>query len=234
MSNGNVKRKFVHSPNSVRTPRSENSPNLERKSKKLDEKHEIYQELMKKIETLCIIIQKQEKEIESLQEKLEEHKKNEKVLQRVLVEFENRELELKTELDSAKLLNSHLQMQNKNLSKLLVSHAPTAKEADIESPKRRQSPKFNFNRLKIPDKLEQNDSLAEPLTARCEVNYRTVCREVMKVLGVKDVKGVVDRVISIKESSLKGRKCRKMLEKILDVILQSGHEEHDDLYRKIE
>lgn len=151
-----------------------------------------------------------------------------------MIESENRELELKTELNTIKLLNSNLVAQNKNLSKLLVSRSSSPVQSSIENSsnnpkeqltsKAKMTPKFNFNRLKIPDKLDSSEISAEPLTAPCDINYRTVCWEVMKVLGIKDVKEVVERVMRVRECSVKGRKCSKVLERILDVIIQSGIE----------
>jgi len=196
--------------------------------------NEINGQLIRKIETLCLILQKQEEEIKKLKDGIEGYTMKELDLQRTLMESANRELELKTELNTVKLLNTHLVAQNKNLSKLLVSRSSSPVESSMPNafndlkeqltPNGKMSPRFNFNRLKIPDKLDSSEISSEPLTAPCNINYRTVCWEVMKILGIKDVKEVVDRVIRVRESSVKGKKCTKVLEKILDVIIQSGIE----------
>ena len=210
---------------------------------------DINEELRFKLNDLHSEIEKKEIELNKVVFEKDIHIKAEEELKKALNETRKSETELKKEIKSLRVNNEKLENEKKDLMKSLneqknsfekiqkelnlkneeLVNLRTSKEFEFESPK---SPginfdprKFDFQRLRIPDKLSpsSHDNL-EHLTERNGNSYRTMCAEAMKIVGVHDVKDFYPRLLHLRQYHSKYKKAKQVVERISDMMVQCSPE----------
>ena len=206
---------------------------------------DINEELRTKLNELYKELEKREIEMNKLVFEKDIHIKVEEELKRTLNELRKSENDLKKDIKSLRSSNEKLENEKKDLLKSLndqkvfydkiqkelnsrndeLISLRNSKEFEFESPK---SPgmnfdprKFDFQRLRIPDKLSpsSNDNL-EHFTERGENTYKNMCVEAMKIVGVNDVKDFYPRLIHLRQYHSKYKKAKQIVERISDMMVQ--------------
>ena len=206
---------------------------------------DINEELRSKLSDLYKDLEKREIEMNKLVFDKDIHIKVEEELKRALSETRKSENDLKKEVKGLRANNEKLETEKKDLLRILneqknscdkiqkelnskndeLASLRTSKEFEFESPK---SPgmnfdprKFDFQRLRIPDKLSpaSHDNL-EHFTERNENSYKVMCAEAMKIVGVNDVKDFYPRLIHLRQYHSKYKKAKQVVERISDMMVQ--------------
>ena len=210
---------------------------------------DINEELINKLNELHIEIERKEIELNKVVFEKDIHIKAEEELKRALNETRKSESQLKKEAKSLRGNNEMLENEKKDLMKSLDEQKTslakvqkelnsrneelislrTSKDFEFESPK---SPgmnfdprKFDFQRLRIPDKLSpsSHDNL-EHFTERNENSYKAMCAEAMKIVGVHDVKDFYPRLLHLRQYHSKYKKAKQVVERISDMMVQCSPE----------
>ena len=136
-------------------------------------------------------------------------------LQSSLKYMRSHELELKSEITHLKLKLSELDYKHQTP----VPRHKNNRQDSPASPNPFELKKFNFERLKIPEKL----SASPPLTARNK-SSKWIVQEVMKVLSVESTDDLMSKLSHLKSHHSKYKKSKQIVDNISKMMVQCSPE----------
>jgi DNA repair exonuclease SbcCD ATPase subunit len=188
---------------------------MREKNKELLEKNK---ELLENLNSLQSILQNKEKEIQSLKDLVDTLTFKENEMKNSIKQLKRQEIELKNEISKLKLEVAELEPLKKQ--KTPVPRGKYQREASPKSPNPFEIKKFDFERLRIPEKL----SASPPLTTRHDKSSKWVCHEIMKMLAVNSLEELIPRLSHLKAHHSKLKKDKQIVEMIAKMMVQCSPE----------